>query len=97
MINQAHHYRCDVQDFAFDLTNSIKRQLRRAIDNPDDQWAATIAASEVVPVLRARLVAEHEGLWASLMLLFGNYLDGSGCDLALLGAKPRDEFLSSGC
>jgi hypothetical protein len=82
MNDQAHHYRCDERAFAFDLTNSIKRQLRRAIDNPDDQWDATIDASRVVPVLRARLVPEHEGLWTELPLLFDNYLDGSGQDLA---------------
>ena len=87
------HYRCDVRDFVSDLMEFIKEQIGRAIDDPNDQWAATIAASGVVPVIRARLVPDHEALLAGLAL-YSKYFVGSGSDLASLGAMPRDEFLT---
>jgi hypothetical protein len=93
MNDQPRHYRSDVRDFVSDLMQFIKWQIGRAIDDPNDQWSATIAASGVVPVIRARLVPDHEALWASLGLL-SKYLVGSGNDLVSLGALPRDEFMT---
>jgi hypothetical protein len=93
MNDQPRHYRSDVRDFVSDLMQFIKWQIGRAIDDPNDQWSATIAASGVVPVIRARLVPDHEALSASLGLL-SKYLVGSGNDLVSLGALPRDEFMT---
>ena len=95
MNDQAHHYRCDERAFAFDLTNFIKLQLGRAIGDPDVQFAASIAASGVVPVLFARLVPDHEKLWSDLNLVLDPYLDSADAhDLASLAKLPRDEFLT---
>ncbi len=93
MNDQPRHYRSDVREFVSDLMEFIKWQIGRAIDDPNDQWSATIAASGVMPVIRARLVPDHETLSASLGLL-SKYLVGSGNDLVSLGALPRDEFMT---
>ena len=52
MNDPARHYRCDVRAFVSDLMNFIKEQIDRAVDDPLDQFAATVAASGVVPVMR---------------------------------------------
>jgi hypothetical protein len=93
MNDQPRHYRSDVRDFVSDLMEFMKWQLGRAMDDPNDQWSATIAASGVVPVIWARLVPDHEALWTGLASL-SKYLVGSGNDLLSLGGMPRDEFLT---
>jgi hypothetical protein len=62
MNEPARHYRCDVRDFVSDLMDLIKGQIGRAVDDPLDQFAATVAASGVVPVMRGRLVPEAKRL-----------------------------------
>jgi len=103
MNDQVRHYRCDVRDFVSDLMDLIKEQIKRAIDDPLDQFAATVAAAGVVPVIRQRLVLEDQArripedveLWANLNLFLTPYLDSSdGKELASLGEKPRDTFLT---
>lgn len=98
-----HYYRCDVSDFVSDLMDFIKEQIGRANDDPLDQFAATVAASGVVPLMRERLVPKNEAkrvredveLWAHLLLLLNPYLDRSdGDELASLGKMPRDGFLT---
>jgi len=99
----ARHYRCDVRDFVSDLLSMIKEQIGGAVDDPLDQFAATVAASGVVPVMRERLVLKDEALhveedvalWAELVLLLAPYLDrADGDELASLGKTPRDHFLT---
>jgi hypothetical protein len=95
-------YRCDVRDFASDLMDFIKDQIGRAVADPADQIAATVAASGVVPVIRERLAPKEEArrvpedvdLWNGLVLFLQPYLDrADGDGLASLGKMPRDEFL----
>jgi hypothetical protein len=94
MNDPARHYRCDVRDFVCDLMNFIKEQIGRAVDDPLDQFAATVAASGVLPVMRERLVPENEALWATLVLLLVPYLVGTdGGALASLGKMSREEFV----
>jgi hypothetical protein len=103
MNDPARHYRCDVRDFVSDLMSFIKEQIGRAIDDPLDQFAATVAASGVVPVMRERLVPKNEArlvpedvvLWGELALLLTPYLDRSdGDELASLGKRSRDDFVT---
>ena len=94
MNDQTRHYRCDLRDFVSDLIDFIKDQISRAVADPLDQFAATVTASGVVPVMRERLVSEDEALWATLVLLLTPYLDGTNRDaLVSLGKMSRDEFV----
>ena len=47
MNDPARHHRCDVRDFVSDLMDFIKDQIGRAVDDPLDQFAATLVASGV--------------------------------------------------
>jgi hypothetical protein len=103
MNDPARHYRCEVRDFVFDLTNFIKEQIGRAVDDPADQFAATVAASGVVPVMRERLVPKNEArqvaedvvLWNDLVLFLSPYLDrADGDELVSLGKQSRDDFVT---
>jgi hypothetical protein len=103
MDDPTRHYRCDVRDFVSDLIDFIKDQIGRAVDDPLDQLAATVAASGVVPVMRERLVAKNEArrnpedvaLWADLVLLLTPYLDrADGDNWASLGKMSRDDFVT---
>ena len=103
MNDPARHHRCDVWDFVSDLMDFIKDQIGRAVDDPLDQFAATLVASGVVPLMRERLVPKNEArlvpedvaLWADLVLLLTSYLDrADGDDLASLGKRSRDDFVN---
>lgn len=103
MNDPARHYRCNVQDFVSDLTEFVKERIGRAVGDRSDQLAATDVAAGVVPVIRERLAPEDEerripedvNLWNDLALFLQPYFDNAdGRDLASLGEKPRDEFLT---
>ena len=90
------HYRCEVRDFVSDLLDFTRDQIGCAIDDPNDQAAAMVAASGAVPVIRDRLVPEHEAMWATLVLLLTPYLDGKdGGALAELGKISRNDFATA--
>ena len=97
MAETTHTYRCEARDFVSDLVDFMKDQISRAVHDPNDQGAAMVAASGAVPVIRERLVPEHEALWATLVLLLVPYLDGTDGDaLARLGKMSRDDFVTAG-
>jgi hypothetical protein len=101
MAEKTQTYRCDARDFVSDLLAFAKDQIRGAIDDPLDQFAATDAASGVVAVIRNRLVPENdvppppenEVLLAHLLLALQAYIEKDWEEpWGKLTKMPREEF-----